>query len=453
MRAAAFLFLIFGLFIAAGPAPAAGKRPPNVVLIISDDQGWGDFGFMGHPVIKTPHLDRLAAESALFPNGYVPTSLCRASLATLLTGLYGHQHRICCNDPPDGVDREAMLPFLQEAPTVPRLLRQLGYRSLQTGKFWEGHYSNGGFTHGMTEKGRHGDAGLIIGRQTMQPIYDFIDGSGEAPFFVWYAPMLPHEPHNPPERILKKYQSPGRNEKLARYWAMCEWFDETCGELLGYLDRKGLRENTLVMFVVDNGWIQETGAVRTTRGNFAPRSKVSPYDGGLRTPVMVRWPGRTRPGRCSDLVSTIDVAPTLLTACGLKPERSMPGLDLMPAASGRSRLKRDAVFGEIFVHTALDLERPALNLTHRWVRRDDWKLIVPEEGKPELYDLARDPMEEKDRASERPGRTKELRRALDRWWRGRTPARRRDPPPRSQSRSRSRSHSRLPPVPRRDPPG
>src|SRR3954452_41804 len=102
--------------VACAGATRAVDSPerPNVVLIVADDQGWTDFGFMGHKVVRTPHLDRLAADSAVFPNGYVPTSLCRASLATLLTGLYGHQHRICCNDPPEGVDREAMHPFIQK---------------------------------------------------------------------------------------------------------------------------------------------------------------------------------------------------------------------------------------------------------------------------------------------------------------------------------------------------
>ena len=139
--------LIAGLGLVVNATPASGPRTkPNVVMIISDDQGWTDFGFMGHPVIQTPQLDKLAAESAVFANGYVPTSLCRASLATLLTGLYASQHKICCNDPPDGVDRAAMHPFIKSAPTVPRLLQQNGYHSLQTGKFWEGHYSNGGFS-------------------------------------------------------------------------------------------------------------------------------------------------------------------------------------------------------------------------------------------------------------------------------------------------------------------
>src|SRR5262245_48701318 len=111
--------LFASLLFSWGHVQAAERSTPNVVMIISDDQGWTDFGFMWHSVIKTPHLDKLASESAVFPNGYVPTSLCRASLATLLTGLYAGQHKICCNDPPDGVAREAMHPFIKNAPTVP----------------------------------------------------------------------------------------------------------------------------------------------------------------------------------------------------------------------------------------------------------------------------------------------------------------------------------------------
>jgi len=390
--------------------PAVAASLPNVVMIVSDDQGWTDFGFMGHPVIKTPHLDKLASESAVFPNGYVPTSLCRASLATLLTGLYASQHKICCNDPPEGVAREAMHPFIRNAPTAPRLLQQLGYRSLQTGKFWEGHFSNGGFTHGMTEKGRHGDTGLAIGRQTMQPIFDFIEAGGSQPFFVWYAPMMPHDPHTPPERLLKKYLLEGRSERLAKYWAMCEWFDETCGELLGWLDRKGLRDNTLIVFVVDNGWIQETGPRQTTRGWFAPKSKLSPYDGGLRTPVMLRWPGRIKPAKHSDLVSTIDIAPSILAACGLKKPEATPGASLLDVALGKGRLERDAVFGEIYLHTSVDIDKPALNLTHRWVREKDWKLITfgNQTIKPELYHLVPDPFETNNLASREPQRVQHL---------------------------------------------
>jgi uncharacterized sulfatase len=409
------LACLLALLLLASPAAAA----PNVVLIVADDQGWTDFGFMGHEAVRTPHLDRLAAESATFVNGYVPTSLCRASLATLLTGQYAHQHKICCNDPPDGVARAAMHPFIKKAPALPRLLARAGYVSLQTGKYWEGHYANAGFTHGMTTRGRHGDAGLVIGRRTMKPIYDFIEGRKGKPFFLWYAPMMPHEPHNPPERLLGKYRAPGRPLKLAKYYAMIEWFDQTVGELLGYLDKNGLRDDTLVLFVVDNGWVQETGEKRTTRGWFAPKSKLSPYDGGVRTPVLVRWPGRTKAGKRQDLVSTIDVAPTVLSACGVKVPPEMPGLSLLDCAAGKGPLPRQAVFGEIYEHTAIDLEKPAVNLTHRWVRRGDWKLIVPVKGAAELYDLERDPTERKDLAAGEPARVKELTKVLDGWWEGR----------------------------------
>lgn len=411
---------VAGMSLVPGSKAIGADKPnvPNVVLILADDMGWTDFGFMGSKVVQTPHLDKLAAQSAVFPNGYVPTSLCRASLATLLTGQFGHQHKICCNDPPDGVDRSAMHPFIKNAPTVPRLLGQAGYRSFQTGKFWEGHYENAGFTAGMTVKGRHGDDGLVIGRKTLQPIYDFIEEDRKKPFFVWYAPMMPHEPHNPPERLLQKYAAADRPERLAKYYAMCEWFDETVGELLGYLDRQGLRDNTLVVFVVDNGWIQETGPKPTTRGWFAPKSKLSPYDGGLRTPVLLRWPGHTVAGRYPDLVSTIDLAPTILDACGVKEPKELPGLSVRAVAAGRGCLIRQAIFGEIFVHTAVSLDKPALNLTHRWVREGDWKLILAEDVKvpPELYNLAADPHEEKNRAGEDPDRVRHLTQLIHAWW-------------------------------------
>jgi uncharacterized sulfatase len=418
-------FLCTAVVSNALAADAPGTSPPrNVVMIVSDDQHWGDFGFMGHPVIRTPRLDKLAAQSAVFPNGYVPTSLCRASLATMLTGQYAHQHRICCNDPPEGVDREAMLPFMKNAPALPRLLHaQKGYLSLQTGKWWEGHYSNGGFTHGMSEnrvRGRHGDKGLGIGRQTMQPMYDFIDTAGKEgkPFFVWYAPMMPHEPHTPPQRLLEKYQAEGRDIRLAKYFAMCEWFDETCGQLLDHLDQKKLSDKTLVVFVIDNGWITETGPTQRTRGKFAPKSKISPYDGGVRTPVMLRWPGKTKAGRYEDLVSTIDLAPTILSACGLQPTPGMQGSSLLDAAAGKGPLKRDAVFGDLYEHTAVDVENPSLNLTHRWVRQGEWKLIAPVKGEPELYNVRQDPHEEKNLAAGQKDRVEQLKRRLDEWWHG-----------------------------------
>ncbi|MGL6094259.1 MAG: sulfatase-like hydrolase/transferase, partial [Fimbriiglobus sp.] len=348
--------IALSLFAAAAPAPAA---PPNVVLILGDDQGWKDYGFLGGSHVRTPHLDKLAAESLVFPRGYVPTSLCRASLATVITGLYPHQHKITSNDPPVRSKPETlklraeMVAEFEKSPDLPKLLGKAGYVSHQSGKWWEGNACRcGGFTDGMThgdpaKGGRHGDLGLTIGRDGLKPVTDFLDTAKKdgKPFFVWYAPMMPHQPHTPPDRLLAKYRDKAPTLNVAKYWAMCEWFDETVGDVLAALDTRGMRENTIVVYLHDNGWIQDP-----EKPAFAAKSKRSPYDGGIRTPILVRWPGKVSPGRSDALTSSIDVAPTVLAAVGLKPTADMPGVNLLDADAVR---KRPAVFGEIFEHNAI----------------------------------------------------------------------------------------------------
>lgn len=154
-------------------------NPPNIVLIISDDRAWIDYSFMGHAVVKTPQLDRLSQESVLFRRGYVPTALCRPSLMSLATGHYAHRHGVTGNDPspkhapPNSAlyrqQRAELIARLEQFETLPKLLAERGYWSHQSGKWWEGSYSHGGFTHGMTRGfpepgGRHGDDGLKIGQ-------------------------------------------------------------------------------------------------------------------------------------------------------------------------------------------------------------------------------------------------------------------------------------------------
>jgi uncharacterized sulfatase len=394
---------------------------------------------MGHKHIRTPSLDRLASRSLTFPRGYVPCSLCCPSLASIITGRYPHQHKITSNDPPlppglkgaavnkDGgyrARRREMIGFIDKVSTLPRLLAEKGYVSFQTGKWWQGHFRHGGFTDGMSQGdpdrgGRHGDEGLKIGRQTMQPIYDFIDRAGRdgKPFFVWYAPMMPHQPHNPPERLLARYRDKAPTLQVAKYWAMCEWFDETCGQLLDYLDRRKLAEETIVVYVTDNGWIQEPKADR-----YAAKSKQSPYDGGLRTPIMVRWPGRVKPRKSERLAISLDIAPTLLAAAGLKPDKDMPGVNLL---DDDALAARKAIFGECFTHNAVDIHDPASSLRYRWAIEGPWKLIVPAgrneaKGEPELYDLTADPDEERNLAAERKATVERLKARLDAWWTGAT---------------------------------
>jgi uncharacterized sulfatase len=348
----------------------------------------------------------------------------------MITGLYPHQHKITNNDPPAPpglparlfheseafrAGREVMRSHLTATATIPALAAPVGYQSLQTGKWWLGDYASGGFTHGMTRGNRHGDAGLAIGRETMAPIENFIDASTKEhrPFFVWYAPMMPHQPHNPPDRLLDDYRTKTKSEHVARYWAMIEWFDETVGQLLDMLETKGLSDNTIVIYLTDNGWIQDPDQAR-----FAARSKQSPYDGGLRTPIIVRWPARVKPSRCDRPVSSIDIATTLLPAMGLKAPAGLPGVNLL---DDEQVADRPAIFGACFTHNAVDLDRPASSLRWRWVIADPYKLIVPDSarepaGRVELYQLLEDPVEDKNLADVLPDRTAALMKTLDAWW-------------------------------------
>lgn len=419
---------------------AAPKGAPNVVMLIGDDQAWSDYSFMGHPHIRTPHLDRLAEGGITFRRGYVPSSLCRPSLATMITGLFPHQHKITSNDPPlppgkRGAAaeqdptfrrlRQEMIAYIDKSPTLPRLLSPRGYQSHQSGKWWEGNHCRCGFTAGMTHGdpsrgGRHGDEGLKIGRQGLKEVFDFIDQSvkQKTPFYAWYAPFMPHAPHNPPERFLARYRGKTPSLRVAKYWAMCEWFDETCGELVAHLDRKGIRDNTLVLYVCDNGWIQDPDS-----DGYAPRSKRSPYDGGLRTPILANWRGTLAPREAPELAHTIDLVPTILHACGLQPTRQMQGLNLTDREALRGR---DTLYGEVFTHNAVDVHNPAANLQYRWVIQGDWKLILPAvqnvpDGKPELFHITYDPWEKQDLAAREPERVARLRAMLDRWWSASSP--------------------------------
>ncbi len=411
---------------------------PNVVFIIGDDQGALDYGFLKHPHIQTPHLDKLASESLAFHYGTVPTSLCRASLATMITGLYPHQHLITSNDPPlltgkmlgnsknDEIwqkQRLEMVNLFERSPNLAKLLGERGYLSMQAGKWWEGNACRcGGFTEGMTHGeigrgGRHGDAGLTIGREGLSSVLAFVDDAQKKskPFYLWYAPMMPHQPHNPPNRLLQKYKAKHPSLHVAKYWAMCEWFDETVGDLLQHLEKRRLYENTIVVFLHDNGWIQSED-----KPQYAARSKRSPYQTGVQTPILIRWPGHVKPDIVYQTVSSIDLAPTVLLACGLKPTSSMQGVNLLDR---QAVMNRSAVFGEIFEHNAIDIRSPARNLQYRWLVQNKWKLIVPNLDRVpsqlvELYDLNTDPAESKNLATLHPDKAQSLQNVLNAWWNG-----------------------------------
>ncbi|MFM2131229.1 MAG: sulfatase [Opitutales bacterium] len=412
---------------------AEGDRPPNVLVIVSDDHAWYDYGFMGSKDVHTPHLDRLAAQSRVFPRGYVVNSLCGPSLASLLTGKHPHRHGITGNDPvlpPAGKGkskyahpsfqegREKMTSLWEKSPHVPRLLDPKGYVSLQTGKWWLGDYRRGGFTEGMTKGGRHGDDGLDIGRKTLAPVTDFIARAkkDQKPFFVWYAPMMPHDPHTPPERLLAKYRDKTPSLHQARYWAMVEWFDETVGEIRGFIEKEGMSQDTIVLYIADNGWIQSQ-----TNSRYAPRSKQSPYEGGVRTPILVSWPGKVKPGSVDRPVSEVDLMPTLLKLCGLPVPDGVDGIDLLDESALAARTE---VFGSNSTHDIQELGRPAVSLRYRWVVSGDWKAIFSSgingaTEPPQLFNVREDPRELRDLASSDPARVAALKARVDGWWDGR----------------------------------
>ena len=425
-------------FIACLVTTGAADRP-NIVLILSDDQAWTDYGFMGHLEIKTPHLDQLAARSLVFGRGYVASPLCRPSLASLLTGKFPQDHGVTGNDVDGRNDRETLDLPVREAfhrhPSFVRMLTAHGYLTHQSGKWWEGSHTDGGFTHGMMPKpARHGSVeSLAIGREGMAPVTGFIDGAvaDGKPFFVWYAPFLPHTPHNPPERLLKKYRADGRADDVAKYYAMCEWFDETCGELFGHLEKKGLSENTVILYICDNGW----AAASTNRDDpnqklwkgYAQRSKGSPYDSGIRTPILVSWPGKITPARDPGFAHAIDFFPTIAALAGMEAPAGLPGVNLLDKEAVKAR---DAVFGVTHSIHNMTPGDPDDTLQYLWCVEDEWKLIVRHHGKDtteyrnvhiwdkaphRLYRIKDDPHERNDVAADHPEIVERLEKKIAEW--------------------------------------
>ena len=415
---------------------------PNVVIIISDDQAWTDYGFMGHPKIKTPNLDKLASQSLLFERGYVAAPLCRPSLASMLTGLYPFQHGVTGNDV-DGSNRRAELdvPLRKQFYNHQNFVRALtddGYLAHQSGKWWEGSWKDGGFTHGMTHGdpkrgGRHGDEGLKIGRQSMQPIKDFIDLalSKEKPFLVWYAPFLPHTPHNPPPKLLENYESIKLSREEAKYFAMCEWFDSTCGELINYLDRKNIRENTLVIYVCDNGWAAASTNKKDPNQRlwkrYAQRSKSSPFEKGIRTPIMLSWPDKITPKRSQDLAHSIDLFPTIAAVSQIKPSLDLPGINLLDS---QKRKERKRIFGASYSVYNMTPGNPNGTLQYQWCIEGDWKLLLRYNGldtthykqlhvwdkEPvRLYNLKLDPHEKNEVSNENMEVIERIRNEIHKW--------------------------------------
>jgi len=458
------LLFIFTLLACDNVKISKSKKDPNIIFIISDDQSWGDYSFMGHPHLQTPNIDQLARESATYSKGYVTSPLCGPSLASIITGKYAFEHQQTGNDAGDS-DRDASLwikngyrlakkkknnnyLFSKERnekfdvikngfyknKLLTDYLNIKGYKSFQSGKWWLGSWEEGKFDGGMTHgdfarQGRHGDEGLKIGREGLNPIFDFIDQTQEDgdPFFVWYAPFLPHTPHDPPQELLDKYIKLAPSEPVAKYWAMCEWFDKTVGDLMNYLKEKSLDENTLIVYTSDNGWIQSN-----KRNRYAPRSKRAPHEGGIRTPIMFKLPKVIEPEmNTSTLVSNIDLVPTVLDFLDITGEE-LSGISVMEKEKLNTR---ETLFIECYHHDILNVERPTETVLYKVALNKKWKLMLPNtkmivreftqpeeqyygyySNQPQLYDLQNDPEEKVNLAKQHPDIVAMLSNQINNWW-------------------------------------
>jgi len=456
--------------LAVVSTPVAAQDPPaarpNIVLIMTDDQGYGDFGFAGNPVLRTPNLDRMAAEGTRVEPFYV-SPVCAPTRAALMTGRYPYRTRAL-----DTYVGRAMLD--PEEVTLAELLRAHGYA---TGIFGKWHLGDAypmrpqdqGFGEVLVHRGggigQPSDPEGGEGRYT-DPILQhngvetrfegyctdvyfdralaWMSAQRDAgrPFFAYIPTNAPHGPfHDLPSGGLEsmagrdlsnasfaddrghplRAAGSGELDRRARIYAMIENIDTNVGKVLDALDRSGQSESTMVLFLTDNG---PNGP--RYNGGFADH-KSSVREGGIRTPFLARWPGRLEAGRVVDRIGAhIDVVPTLLEACGL-PAATTPALDgrslwpwMVGTADGGSPAD-DPRSLVIQVHRGNEPQP----FHHMMVRQGRWKLVRasgfgrerPPVGSPfELFDLATDPFEQRDLADERPAEVARLMQAYLAWW-------------------------------------
>lgn len=215
----------------------------------------------------------------------------------------------------------------------------------------------------------------------------------------------------------------GLGDFVAKYYVMCEWFDETCGQLLEKLEAEGLRENILVVYVCDNGWIQSTD-----RNGYTSHSRRIPYEMGTRTPILFSWLGRIDATDRPELCTSIYISNTIIEAAGVEVPNNCPGMNLLPALESGKKIRRDTIFGEAFPHDIADVHKPEDSLLYRWVIEDDWKRLLrydgqqgsmkypPDETGSLLVDLNIDPHERNNQATPNPKLVVRLAHKIAHWW-------------------------------------
>ncbi len=433
------------------PLCVAAERP-NVIVIMTDDQGYGDFGVTGNPVIRTPHLDALAEASASLSNFYV-SPVCAPTRASLMTGRYNYRTRVV-----DTFKGRAMME--PEEVTVAEVLQQAGYATGIFGKWHLGDnyplrpidqgfdtsliHAGGGLaqpSEPLENKRRYTDPILFRNGQQVQTegyctdVYfeaarDFIDRNQAAdrPFFIYLPTNAPHGPyHDVPQQLYDYYKSidltpvlegrPQDADRVARIFAMIENVDQNVGQLRAHLAERKLSDNTLLMFLVDNG-----PNTRRYVGPFRGK-KAEVHEGGIRSPLWAHWPARLPAGTTSDRIAAhLDVMPTVLAAAGVAvPEDlELDGRNLLPLLEGRDPAWPDRQL-VIQAHRG----NAPVPFHHFALRTQRWKLLhptgfgretMPENVPFELYDMATDQGETINLAESRPERVEALKAKYLAWF-------------------------------------
>ena len=420
--------LLAPLLLACGQALAAPASRPNILLIVSDDQGYADAGFQGAKDLVTPHLDRLAATGVRFTNGYVTHPFCSPTRAALMTGRYqqrfGHER----NPFYDPADPREGLPLSEKL--LPEHLRAAGYATGWIGKWHLGaapafRPQRRGFaeTYGFIGGGhrfRDWTESIAVEYQVpverdgrpdpipahLTPAFGaaaaaFVRRHAAGPWFLYLAFNAPHMPHEPTDERLARFASIA-DPVRRKYAAQLSLMDDAVGETLEALRETGQAGRTLVFFFSDNGGPISVNGSRNTplRG-----AKGMVYEGGVRVPFLVSWPDRVPAGRSDDRpVSSIDVFATALAAAGapMPTDRKYDSVNLLPVLEGRDT---GAPHERLFWRNAALLA----------VREGNWKLVRGAGPADELYDLATDVSETRDLAAARPEVRARLAAALDAW--------------------------------------
>lgn len=411
---------------------------PNVIVVLVDDLGWTDPACFGSRYHRTPHLDRLAKDGMRFTSGYSACTVCSPTRAALLTGQYparlhltdwiaGHDRPFAKLKIPDWTQQLEL-----STVTIAERLKTAGYTTACIGKWHLGNETHFPEKHGFDlniggyHKGQPPSYHAPYGIPTLQPegpvgefltereageAVKFITANKDKPFFLYLPHYAVHTPIQGKAEVIAKYKaidSSGMTHTRPDYAALMESVDDAMGTIRAKLRELRLDDRTIIIFTGDNG-----GLIGPTSNKPLRVGKGSAYEGGVRVPWIVFWPGVTRPGSESAApIMTIDIHPTVLEMGGVAADPTQPidGVSLAAHLHGGPAPQRDAVFWH-YPHY-----HPGGATPHSAVRMGDWKLIhFYEDGHDELYDLGNDLGETTDRAAVEVERTKTMRVRLERW--------------------------------------